>query len=84
MLEKAFIEERALIIEDKDFGELIYRLKKPAYAVVLLRFDVHERHLKWARLKQFINEYGYRLEGLFVAVDTEKFRSRPLSWQAKQ
>jgi len=84
VLEKAFAEERILITEDKDFGELIYRLKKPAYAVVLLRFDVHERHLKWPRLKQLINKHGYRLKGLFVVVDTEKFRFHPLLWQAKR
>ncbi|MCL0079971.1 DUF5615 family PIN-like protein [Dehalococcoidia bacterium] len=78
VLEKAFAEERILITEDKDFGELVYRLKKPAYAVVLLRFEVYQRHLKWPRLKQLIDRYGYRLKGLFVAVDAEKFRLRPL------
>jgi len=81
VLEKAFAEERVLITEDKDFGELVYRLEKPAYAVVLLRFDVHERGLKWPRLKQLISKYGDRLKGLFVVVDTEKFRSHPLLWQ---
>jgi predicted nuclease of predicted toxin-antitoxin system len=78
VLGKAFTEGRILITEDKDFGELIYRLKKPAYAVVLLRFEVHQRRLKWSRLKQLIDRYGYRLKGLFAVVDTEKFRFRPL------
>ena len=82
VLEKAFAEERILLTEDKDFGELIYRLEKPAYGVVLLRFDVHDRVLKWPRLRELINKYGYKLKGLFVVVDTEKFRSHPLLWQA--
>ena len=84
VLEKAFAEERILLTEDKDFGELVYRLEKPAYGVVLLRFDVRERGLKWPRLKELINKYGYKLKGLFVVVDTEKFRSHPLLRQAKQ
>jgi predicted nuclease of predicted toxin-antitoxin system len=82
VLEKAFAEERILLTEDKDFGELIYRLEKPAYGVVLLRFDVHDRVLKWPRLRELINKYGYKLKGLFVVVDIEKFRSHPLLWQA--
>jgi len=84
VLDKAFAEERILITEDKDFGELVYRLEKPAYAVVLLRFDVHDRGLKWPRLKQLIDRYGYRLEGLFVVVDADKSRSHPLVRQAGQ
>ena len=78
VLKKAFAEDRTLITEDKNFGELIYRLKKPAYAVILLRFEVHESHLKWPRLRQLIGEYGYRLEGFFVTIDTEKARFRSL------
>lgn len=78
VLEKAFAEDRILLTEDKDFGELVYRLKKPAYGIVLLRFEVGERHLKWLRLKQLIDEYGFKLEGFFVVIDREKFRFRPL------
>ncbi|HET6528297.1 MAG TPA: DUF5615 family PIN-like protein [Balneolaceae bacterium] len=36
VLEKAFSERRVLITEDKDFGELVYRLKKPVTGVILL------------------------------------------------
>jgi len=84
VLGKSLAEERILITEDKDFGELVYRLRKPAYAVVLLRFDVGERHLKWARLKELIDKYGYKLKGAFVVVDAEKFRFRSLLRQANQ
>lgn len=74
VLKKAFAEKRILITEDKDFGELIYRFKKPAYGVVLLRFKVREHHLKLSRLKQLIDEYGFKLKGNFVVIDPEKFR----------
>ena len=78
VLEKAFAEKRILLTEDKDFGELIYRFKKPASGVVLLRFEVRERHLKWPRLRELMRHYSSRLEGHFVVVDVEKFRFRPL------
>jgi len=78
VLLQAFTEKRILLTEDKDFEELVYRLKKPAYGIVLLRFEVQERHLKWPRLNQLIDRYGSRLEGHFVVVDNEKFRFRPL------
>jgi len=78
ILLKAFNEKRILITEDKDFGELVHRLKKPAYGIVFLRFEVHERHLKWPRLKQLIDRYEAKLEGHFVVVDNQKFRFRPL------
>jgi len=84
VLDKAFAEERILITEDKDFGELVYRLEKPAYGVVLLRFDVHDRGLKWPRLKQLIDEYGHRLKGSFVVVDADKSRLHPLVRHAGQ
>ncbi len=78
VLEKASAEERILITEDKDFSELVYRLKKLAYGVVLLRFEVRERQLKWPRFKQLVNKHGYGLKGLLVVVEAEKFRFRPL------
>ena len=78
VLEKAFAEERIIITEDKDFGELVHRFKKPAYGIVILRFEVHESHLKCSRLKRLMDEYSLKLEGHFVVIDSEKFRFRPL------
>jgi predicted nuclease of predicted toxin-antitoxin system len=78
ILSDAYKEERILITEDKDFGELVYRFKKPTYGIVLLRVDVHERHIKWSRLKRLIDDYGTKLQGHFTVVDAQKFRFRPL------
>lgn len=74
----AYDEGWILLTEDKDFGELAYRLKKPSRGIILLRVDVRERHLKWPRLKKLIKDYGDRLQGNFVVVDPKKFRFRPL------
>lgn len=74
----AYNEERILITEDKDFGELVYRLKKPSRGIVLIRIDVKDRHMKSDRLKKLIDNYENRLPGHFVVVNTQKFRFRPL------
>ena len=78
IISDAYKEERILITEDKDFGELVYRFKKPTYGIVLLRVDVQERRIKWSRLKRLIDDYGTKLQSHFTVVDAEKFRFRPL------
>lgn len=74
VLQKAYLEERILITEDKDFGELVFRLKMPAYGVILLRFLISERHLKWPKLKHLIHVKSEELNGKFVVVDKDKAR----------
>ncbi|MEJ2024246.1 MAG: DUF5615 family PIN-like protein [Deltaproteobacteria bacterium] len=74
----AYDEGRILLTEDKDFGELVYRLKKPSRGIILLRIGVQQRQLKQARVKKLVKEYEDRLPGNLVVVDVEKFRFRPL------
>lgn len=78
VLLEAYNEERIMLTEDKDFGELVYRLKKPSKGIILIRMDVKERHMKWLRLKKLIENYEERLPGHFVVIDTQRFRFRPL------
>jgi predicted nuclease of predicted toxin-antitoxin system len=65
ILERAFAEQRVLLTEDKDFGELIYRLGRPARGIVLLRFDVTDRELKVPRLLDLLtrSEFTIRQRG---------------------
>lgn len=74
----AYKEGRILLTEDKDFGELVYRLKKPCPGIILIRIDVREKNTKWNRLRTLIEKYEGRLAGHFVVVDPQKFRFRPL------
>ncbi|MBN1905193.1 MAG: DUF5615 family PIN-like protein [Deltaproteobacteria bacterium] len=75
----AVTNNRILITEDMDFGELVCRLKKPAYGIILLRIGVKERHLKWDRLKNLIARYSDRLKGNFIVVDVQKYRFRAIT-----
>ena len=78
LLNLAFEEDRILLTEDKDFGELVFRLRKSTRGIILLRFDVPDRTLKIPRLRQLLTETAERLPGTFVVLETDKFRIRPL------
>lgn len=78
VLLRAYNEGRILLTEDKDFGELSYRLRKPSAGIILIRIDVKEKHIKWPRIKILLEKYESRLPGHFVTVHTDKFRFRPL------
>jgi len=78
ILFEGYNEERIIVTEDKDFGELVYRLKKPSKGIILIRMDVKERQMKWLRLKKLIENYEERLPGHFVVIDNQKYRFRPL------
>jgi predicted nuclease of predicted toxin-antitoxin system len=51
-------EERLLLTEDKDFGELAFRLTMPLPGVVLIRLGEHDNALKWARLEAAIKHFA--------------------------
>jgi predicted nuclease of predicted toxin-antitoxin system len=78
VLALAFDERRILLTEDKDFGELVYRFKKPAHGIILIRIGVKNRSSKWPRIKKLLDAYPERCTGRFVVIDENKFRFRPL------
>ena len=78
LLTCAVSEERILLTEDKDFGELVYRLRRTAHGIVLLRFDVADRALKIPRLRYLLKQQAERLRGAFVVLEADKVRFRPL------
>jgi predicted nuclease of predicted toxin-antitoxin system len=78
VLARAVSEQRILLTEDKDFGELVYALSRPAHGIVLLRFEVSERALKIPRLRELLEHHAERLERHFVVLESEKIRLRPL------
>ena len=78
LLARAFSERRILLTEDKDFGELVYRLHRPSQGIVLLRFDAAERDQKAPRLRYLLEQQAERLPGAFVVLEVDKVRVRPL------
>lgn len=74
VLEEAFKENRVLVTDDKDFGELIFRLQLPAKGIILLRFGINEKQLKSSRLISALKKLGEKIEGNFVVIDKLKIR----------
>ena len=71
VLNTANKENFILITNDKDFGELIFKLKKPHKGVVLLRLENEGAKNKIAMLEKLLKLYSDRLYNNFVVV-TEK------------
>jgi predicted nuclease of predicted toxin-antitoxin system len=79
LLARALSEQRILLTEDKDFGELIYRLRQATYGVVLLRFSIADRHLKIPRMHELPAQEIERIPGHMIVLEENKVRIRPLN-----
>lgn len=66
VLQRAVAENRILITNDKDFGEMIFRANKPHKGVVLLRLEDERSAKKIEVLKRLLDEYADELAGNFV------------------
>ncbi|HUE70694.1 MAG TPA: DUF5615 family PIN-like protein [Pirellulaceae bacterium] len=78
VLQLAVADQRILLTEDKDFGELVVRLKLPAYGIVLLRVNPADTVAKLARLRDLFTHHSHQLPGSFVVLDETKIRFRSL------
>ncbi len=74
IIQKAFAENWLLITNDKDFGEKVFRERRPHKGVVLLRLDDERASVKIATLKRLIDNYGNRLQDNFVVVTETRVR----------
>lgn len=79
VLERAQTEGRLLLTEDKDFGELVYRLRRSVPGIILLRFDAPHRELKYPHLRTLLERRPLQLEDAFVVLDPDRARIRPLT-----
>jgi len=71
IVQKAFNEGWILITNDKDFGEQVYRERKPHHGIVLLRLEDERTPSKIKVLQSLLDAYADRLPDHFVVV-TEK------------
>ena len=68
VIQKAYEQNRILITNDKDFGELVFREKKPHKGVILLRLDDERPANKISVLQRLIEKYEKSLPGNFIMV----------------
>lgn len=80
VLDLAFRQEAYLITEDKDFGELTYRLQKPSHGILLVRLPKEESLAKAAMVQEIIQSDFERLWKKFSVLEPLKLRVRPMNF----
>ncbi|MBF0328916.1 MAG: DUF5615 family PIN-like protein [Nitrospirae bacterium] len=74
ILKSARSENRVLLTNDKDFGELIFYQRRLTSGVILIRIKGQEVAPKINLLKKLFKEHIGRLSGHFVVINKDKFR----------
>lgn len=74
ILAKAFSEGWILLTNDKDFGEKVYREKKPHHGVILLRLQDERAASKIHAVEKLLDGYTDQLMDAFVVVSEMQVR----------
>ncbi|MGC9444658.1 MAG: DUF5615 family PIN-like protein [Candidatus Methanospirareceae archaeon] len=75
IMERAEEDNRILVTDDKDFGNLVFRLEKPAQGVVLLRMGVNPEK----RVRALLNVLRtYEINGKFIVLKEDSIRIRTI------
>lgn len=69
VLELALQENRVLITEDRDCGELVYARGRSSAGVILLRFQNQGRNTKPSAVVEAVERLGTRLKDAFTVVE---------------
>ena len=76
VLQFAEKEDRVLITNDKDFGELIFRLGRPSSGIVFLRLKKDSPQNRQKYVDNIIGHYGSQLRNNFIVVTDNQVRVR--------
>jgi predicted nuclease of predicted toxin-antitoxin system len=74
VMERAFSDERVLITEDNNFGELVYARGQPSVGVIFVKFHSRARRAKPAAVVEAVAKLGERLRGGFAVVEPGRVR----------
>lgn len=74
IIAKAFAGHWILITNDKDFGEKVYRERRPHRGVVLLRLEDERALNKTAAVRRLLEGYSGQLTNQFVVVTEKQVR----------
>ncbi len=70
----AAAEQRMLITEDTDFGQLVYAHAHASIGVILIRFPARACRELATQVLQLVDQAGDRLTGAFVVVQPGRAR----------
>ena len=74
VIDRAVREQRILITEDKDFGQLVYADKRASGGVLFIRFPAHVRRSLVRTIVELVRRRGEKLIGDFVVVQPGRTR----------
>jgi predicted nuclease of predicted toxin-antitoxin system len=74
VLDLAYQEDRIIITNDKDFGELIYKFMFPHKGVILFRLRNEDKESKFKRLKILLEKYSSKIVVKFIVITDTAFR----------
>lgn len=74
IIDLAVREQRILLTEDKDFGELVYANARAASGVILIRFPGNARATLPTAVTALVNEKREHLFGCFVVMQPGRVR----------
>lgn len=78
VLSYARTEQRVLITNDKDFGELLFRLRLPSAGVIFLRLQQDTVLHRQQVVLDVITKFSHELSTSFITVTEGKIRIRAL------
>jgi len=76
ILTLSYDQKRILITQDKDFGELVYRLKQAHYGVILIRLQGYAPGLKATVTTSLLLKHASELAGAFTVIQPNAIRIR--------
>jgi predicted nuclease of predicted toxin-antitoxin system len=74
ILDKAYSENWILITNDKDFGEKVYRDKRPHHGVIFLRLQDERAVSKIDAIEKLLDRYEDQLADAFAVVAETQVR----------
>lgn len=76
VIKLAVRENRILLTEDKDFGQLVFAYRQKALGVIFLRFPASARNEIAQNVVRLVKQQGEKLIGSFVVVQPGRVRIR--------
>lgn len=74
LIEQARRENRILITEDKDFGQLVFASHADSAGIILIRFPGNARQTLASAVLHFVEEQGNQILNTFVVIQPSQIR----------
>lgn len=79
IFELANAENKILITNDKDFGEIVFRQKLISSGIILIRLEKQDINVKIKLIKKLLIFYKEKIQYHFIVINQNKFRAIKLN-----